>query len=74
MSSRKRNKILNYLSFVIITAISIFYINEVNKQLMAWQLIIPWALAAVFLIMWRFKRKSIIKRNKFHKSKIKRYI
>lgn len=46
-----------YLSFVTLMSVSVWYIIKVRLGLELWQLIVPWALTAVFFIAWRWAKR-----------------
>jgi len=60
---------LNYIAFIIISAAAIFYVfNLPDKNLFV---LVPWALALFFFVMWRMGYRSETKKSP--KRKIKRY-
>jgi hypothetical protein len=79
MLFRKRHKIkaLNFLAFVTLVAILIWC---VGLPTVSGVFIIPWALAAIFFILWRVstsrqpKRKTKRKKKEPSEQRIKRFI
>ena len=72
-NQKKLKRLVNYFSFIILASISIWYYFQLPKPI-HWTVIVPWALSAVFLILWCLAdRPPAIEKCRISKPKIKRY-